>query len=257
MPEARIRASNTKGVVTQTKKADPSTIRPRSRSGAGEDPSDSSAPRRSSRVDIVLVDNRTVMREGVCALIEKQPDLVVVGQATSVGDAGSLGVRPHVVITEADLPDAKHGEVIKGLRAHFSETPILVLTLVAHPRKVQAVLSAGADGYLLKTATTNDLLAGIRSVATGDSYLQPSLGIDLARWHRPRSTTDALSPMEEEVLTWIALGHTNVEVARICHVSLRTVEAHRAHIQQKLGRRTRAELVEYVRELGIIEFDPP
>ena len=195
----------------------------------------------------MLVDNRIVTREGVCALVERQPDFFVVGQAATIRGALGLGLKPRVIVTEVDLPDAKHGEVIGRLREYFSETSILVLTLVDRPAKVQSVLAAGADGYLLKTAATTDLFAGIRAVAAGEFYLQPSLGVELARWHRPRDTS-GLSPMEQLVLKWIALGHTNPEIARICHVSLRTVEAHRAHLQRKLNRHTRAELVEYVRK---------
>jgi two-component system response regulator NreC len=222
---------------------------------AGED-DDAPATPRSGSVDVMLVDNRTVTREGISALIERQPDFFVVGQAATISDAGSLGVRPRVIVTEVDLPDAKHGAVISGLREHFREASILVLTFVGHPAKVQTVLDAGANGYLLKTAGTIDFFAGIRAVAAGHFYLQPSLGVELARWHRPRDSTTELSPMEEKVLKRIALGHTNFEIARICHMSLRTVESHRAHIQRKLDRYTRAELVEYVREVGLIDFDP-
>ncbi|HEV7526042.1 MAG TPA: response regulator transcription factor [Acidimicrobiia bacterium] len=206
-------------------------------------------------MEIALVDDHNMTREGLCALIERQPDLVVVGQAASVRGAVALSITPSAIVTEVDLPDAKHGDVITRLRERFSQTPILVLTSDSHPSKVQSVLAAGANGYLLKTASSTDLLAGIRAVAAGESYLQPALGVELARWHRPRDTTSGLSQTEQQILRWIALGHTNPEIARLCHVSLRTVEAHRARIQQKLGRRTRAELVEYVREMGLVDFD--
>lgn len=201
------------------------------------------------------MDDRILTREGVCALVERQPDFFVVGQAATLRGALGLGLQPRVIVTEVDLPDAKHAEVIGRLRERFSETSILVLTLVERPAKVQSVLAAGADGYLLKTAAATDLFAAIRAVAAGGFYLQPSLGVELARWHRPGDTS-GLSRMEQLVLKWIALGHTNAEIARICHISLRSVEAHRAHLQQKLDRRTRAELVEYVRTMGLVEFDP-
>jgi two-component system response regulator NreC len=207
-------------------------------------------------VYVVLVDNRTVIREGLCALIEQQPDLAVVAQAASVREAGGLDVAADVVVTDVDLPDARYGDVISGLRVFFAATPILVLTRVEHPAKVQAALAAGANGYLLKTAAAADLFGGIRRVAAGEAYLQPSLGVELARWHRPRNTTLELSPKEEQTLRLIALGHTNAEVAQLCGVGLRTVEAHRARIHQKLGRRTRAELVQYAREVGVVELDP-
>ena len=207
----------------------------------------------SNRVEVMLVDSRPVVRVGLCAVIDEQPDLVVVAQAASIRDAGGLEVRPHVIVTDIDLPDARHGQVISALRGYFAQSSILVFTPIGHPTEVQAVLAAGAAGYLLETATTSDLLMGIRAVAEGRAYLQPSLGVELARWHRPPETTFGLSPREEQVVQLVALGHTNVEVARLCNVSLRTIESHRAHIHRKLGLRTRAELVQFARETGLID----
>jgi two-component system response regulator NreC len=205
-------------------------------------------------VEVMLVDHRNVVREGLCALIDQQPDLVVVAQAASVDDAGRLDVRPDVIVADIDLPDARPDDVISGLRALFPRSPILVLTLVSQPATVQSVLAAGADGYLLqKTAATTELLTGIRALAGGESFLQPSLGVELAHWYRTRDSALGLSTKEQEVLRLVALGHTHREVARHCGVSLRTVETHRARIHQKLGRRTRAELVRYAREVGLID----
>ncbi len=207
-------------------------------------------------IRVMLVDSRAVVREGLSAVIDQQSDLVVVAQAGSVHDAGSLDVRPDVIVTDIDLPDAKHGDVISALRGYFAQSSILVFTPIGHPTEVQSVLAAGAAGYVLETAATSDLLTGIRAVADGRTYLQPSLGVELARWHRPRDATLGLSPREEQVLQLIALGHTNVEVARLCNVSLRTIESHRAHIHRKLGLRTRAELVQFARESGLVELGP-
>jgi two-component system response regulator NreC len=205
----------------------------------------------------MLVDTRAIVREGLRSVIEQQPDLVVVAQAATIEDAASLGVTPDVIVTDIDLADAKHGDVINRLRGFFQESSILVFTPSRHPAEVQSVLDAGANGYLLETSPPDDLLAGIRAVAGGETYLQPSLGVDLARLHRPRDAAVALSTQEEQILRLLALGHTNTEVARLCNMSLRTAESHRAQIQRKLGRRTRAELVEYARETGLIELGPP
>jgi two-component system response regulator NreC len=213
-------------------------------------------PPSNPEIHVMLVDSRAVVREGLSAVIDQQPDLVVVAQAASVRDAGSLDVRPHVIVTDLDLPDAKNSAVISALHGYFAQSSILVFTPIGHPTEVQSVLAAGAVGYLLETAATSDLLTGIRAVAEGRTYLQPSLGVELARWHRPRDTTLGLSPREEQVLQFIALGHTNVEVARLCNVSLRTIESHRAHIHRKLGLRTRAELVQFARETGLVELGP-
>jgi two-component system response regulator NreC len=204
---------------------------------------------------VMLIDRRTVVRDGLSALIEQQPDLVVVAGAASVRDARALDVTPHIIVTDIEFPDSEHSQVISGLRRSFPQSPILVLTAVAHPAKVQSVLAAGAAGYLLKTAATTELIVGIRAVADGETYLQPSLGVELARWHRPPNATTGLSPKEEQVLRLLVLGHTNVDVARLLHTSLRTAETHRANIQRKLGRQTRAELVQYAREIGILDLD--
>jgi two-component system response regulator NreC len=119
------------------------------------------------------------------------------------------------------------------------------------------VLGAGAKGYLLETASTDEVLTGIRAVAGGETYLQPSLGVDLAQLHQARDATVDLLPLEEQVLRLLALGHTNTEVARLCNMSLRSAESYRAQVQRKLGRRTRAELVAYAREHGLIELGSP
>jgi DNA-binding NarL/FixJ family response regulator len=131
-----------------------------------------------------------------------------------------------------------------------------VFTPVAEPAEVQSILAAGADGYLLDTAESADLRAGIRAVAAGGTYLQPALGVHLARSHRAPDTTLGLSPQEEHVLRLLVLGHTNVDVARLCNTSLRSAETLRAHIQRKLNRHTRAELVEYARQHGLVQLPP-
>jgi two-component system response regulator NreC len=208
-------------------------------------------------VDVVLVDSRAVMRQGLRAVIEQESDLVVVAQAATVRDARSLDVTPDVVVTDVALPDAKYGDVIIGLRGFFPQSSILVFTPVGDPAEVKAVLAAGADGYLLESAEPTELLSGIRAVADGKSYLQPALGVQLALSQRPAETTLALSPREQHVLLLLVLGHTNVDVARLCNISLRTAEAHRAHIQRKLDRHTRAELVEYARETGLVRLGSP
>jgi len=205
-------------------------------------------------VDVLLVNTRPLVRGGLCALIEQEPDLVVVAQAASVGDAGDLDVDPDVIVTDLDLPDAQQGDVIESLRGRFPKCSILVLTQEDHPATVESVLAAGADGYLLlHTAAATDLLTGIRALAAGETFLQSSLGVGLARLRQPRDRTLALSQQEEQVLRLVALGHTNAEVARQRGVSLRTVEAHRARIHQKTGCRTRAELVQYARQAGLVE----
>jgi two-component system response regulator NreC len=208
-------------------------------------------------VDVALVESRTVMRQGLRAIIERESDLVVVADAETVRDAKGLDVTPDVVVIGIQLPDAKYGDVITGLREVFRQSSILVFAPVGNPAQIQAVLAAGADGYLLETAEPTELLTGIRTVAYGEPYLQPALGVELALSQIPSEIARLLSPREQHILYLLVLGHTNVDVARLCNISLRTAETHRAHIQRKLDRHTRAELVEYAREAGLVRFRSP
>ena len=204
----------------------------------------------------MLVDSRAVMREGLHAVIEPEPDLVVVAQAATLRDAQRLRIEPDVIITAVDVSDARYGDVVDGFREFSPQSSILVFTRIGDPAEIRFVLTPGANGYLLESAEPTDVLTGIRAVAGGETYVQPSLGVELARSHRLVDPTPELSPQEARVLGLLVLGHTNVDVARLCNMSLRSAEAHRAHIQRKLGRSTRAELVEYAREAGIVQLGP-
>ena len=212
-------------------------------------------------IRVALVDDESVMRHGLCVLLEQQADIEVVAQAGSIVEAAALEVEPHVVVTDLELPDGRGRDVIVMLRRRFPEASVLVLARARHPAKVRDAVAAGAHGYLLKTAHPGDLLVGVRAVAHGESYLQPSLGVALARWSGAGGTSDEaaperLSPKEEEVVRLVALGHTNAEVAEKLGVSLRTVETHRARVLQKLGHPSRSELVQYAQRAGLIELGP-
>ena len=152
-------------------------------------------------------------------------------------------------------PDGQ-AEVITGLRGLFPSSSILVLTHVRHPANVHQLLEAGAKGYLLKTAEVRDLLSGIRALGRGDTYVQPSVRIDLDRWREARLTAPDLTTKEERVLRLLARGYSNEEIATLSRVSRRTIETHRARIHHKLGLHTRAELFQYASDAGLLEFGP-
>ena len=214
-------------------------------------------PDEDRKIRVLLVDEQTVVRRGLCALIDQEADLVVVGDAATLGEAAALPVQPDVIVTDLFFPDGRGGEVITHLRARFGAARTVVLSIIGEPAGVQKILAAGAHGYLVKTAPASELLVGIRAVAAGATYLQPSLGVALARWHDRSPGPDGrvpgrLSPKEEDVVRLVALGHTNAEMAMLLCVSVRTIETHRARALKKLGQPTRAELVRYVQEAGIL-----
>ncbi len=201
---------------------------------------------------VAVVEARAVVREGLRTVIDAQPDLAVVADSATVGDARRLDAGPDVVVTDITVADRAYDELFGTLRCCFGRASILVFTPVDNPAEVRAVLSAGASGYLLESAAPGELVDGIRTVANGDGYLQPSLGVELARFHVDLEAKLRLSSSEEQVLRLLALGHTNKEIAQQCSVSLRTAESLRAHIQRKVDRRGRVELMEYAREVGLL-----
>jgi DNA-binding NarL/FixJ family response regulator len=211
---------------------------------------------RRADVRVLLIDGRHVVREGLGLLLARQPDLAVVADAAEVAEAAAAVAGPvDVIVTDLDSPGPSGVGVIRHLRVAFPGAAILVLTQVSHPAEVDAALSAGAAGYLLKTARSAELFAAIRALARGESYLQGSLGVQLARWHQHRTTAPGLSEKEEQLVRLLAVGHTNAEVARLSGVSLRSVEMHRARVQAKTGMRTRAELFRFARDAGLLRFD--
>jgi two-component system response regulator NreC len=210
-----------------------------------------------AKIAVLLMDDHVVVREGLRALLERQDDIDVMAEASTVAEAVAVDVDPDVVVADLMLPDERGVEVVRRLKKRHDKAAILVLTMVDNPTDVQQCLAAGARGYLLKETAGSELVDAVRKVAGGEEYLQPSLGASLAKWKespgrvRARAVDD-LTPREREVLRLIALGHTNTEIATMLYVSVRTVENHRAGVMRKLGLRTRAELVRHAAEGGLI-----
>jgi two-component system response regulator NreC len=161
--------------------------------------------------------------------------------------------RPRVLVLDLNMGGASSLDAIPQLRAGWPATQIVVLTMQEEPAFARAALRAGAVGYVLKDAAGDELMDAVLLAADGQTYLNPQLGARLAAQPAEDSRPDNLSPRETEVLTLIALGHTNTEIAASLFLSVRTVESHRAHIQQKIGLTTRAELVGYARERGLLD----
>jgi two-component system response regulator NreC len=219
-------------------------------------------------IRVVLVDDESVMRHGLCLFLDQQPDIEVVGQAGTLAEVAALDLAPHVVVTDLEVPDGRGKEVVAAIRNCFADASVLVLARTRQPAKVRDAFAAGASGYLLKTAQPADLLVGVRAVAHGDRDLLPSVAVELARWPGAGGAASSsgapgeqpgperLSPKEEEVVRLVALGHTNAEIAKKLGVSLRTVETHRARVLQKLGHPSRAELVLYAQRIGLIDLGP-
>jgi two-component system response regulator NreC len=203
---------------------------------------------------IVLADDHTVVRNALRLLLDAESDFEVVAEA---GDADTAvryvrGHKPTVLILDLNMPGRSSLDAVADIRAASPETEVVVLTMQNEPAFARRALQAGVRGYVLKEAADAELVQAVRSAAAGDTYLQPALGARLAAGDAGQDG-DELSERERDVLRLIALGHTNAEVAEQLYISIRTVESHRAHIQQKLSLSSRAELVRYALERGLIE----
>jgi two-component system response regulator NreC len=206
---------------------------------------------------VVIADDHAVVRKGLRLLLEAEPGLRVVAEAGTVPDALRMARahRPRVLVLDLNMPGGSGLESIPVLREQTPETAIVVLTMQDNPAFAREALQAGALGFVLKEAADDELLQAIRFAAQGETYLNPRLGARIAAQPpEPAGPPDDLSERELEVLRLIALGHTNAEIGQQLYLSVRTVESHRAHIQQKTRRTSRAELVRYALEHGLVEL---
>jgi two-component system, NarL family, response regulator NreC len=207
-------------------------------------------------VTVVLADDHAVVRKGLRLLVEAEDGLRVLAEAGTVPDALRMAKahRPQVLVLDLNMPGGSSLEAIPTIREEAPMTAIVVLTMQNDPSFARKALQAGALGFVLKEAADDELLGAIKLAAEGETYLNPRLGARLAAQPaQPAGPPDDLSERELEVLKLIALGHTNAEVAGQLYLSVRTVESHRAHIQQKTRLSSRAELVRYALEHQLID----
>jgi two-component system response regulator NreC len=204
-------------------------------------------------IRIVLADDHVVVRSGLRMLLDSEHDFEVVAEASDVESARRYvrGHHPKVLVLDLNMPGGSSLEAIPGIREDSPGTQIVVLTMQQEPAFAREALRAGALGYVLKEAADDELVEAVRRAAVGESYLNPRLGARIAS-EPPPGPPDDLSEREVDVLRLIALGHTNTRIAEQLYLSVRTVETHRSHIQQKLRLSTRAELVSYALERGLI-----
>jgi len=224
---------------------------------------DSSAPAGNAAADplgpgtitIVLADDHEVVRAGLRMLLEAEPGLAVVSEAGDVAltERRVAAHRPQVLVLDINMPEGSSLPAIPRLLSASPATSIVVLTMQNDAELAREALRAGATGFVLKESAKEELIQAVRLAAEGRTYLTPELGARLAtEVAGAAGAPDDLSPREIEVLRLIALGHTNTEIAAQLFLSVRTVESHRAHIQQKTQKGSRAELVAYARENGLL-----
>jgi two-component system response regulator NreC len=191
-------------------------------------------------------------------LLEAEEDMEVVAEAADAGGAilEARVHKPDVVLLDVVMPGRSGIDAIPDLLKEAPGANVLVLSMQDDSAYVREAFGAGARGYVLKEAADTEVVAAVRDVADGRRYVHPALGARLVAAEaeeRARAEDDPLSEREHEVLRLLALGHTNQEIAEELYLSVRTVETHRAHIMQKLRITTRAQLVRYALDQGLLE----
>ena len=206
----------------------------------------------------MLADDHTIVRSALRVLLEADDEVEVVAEAADIEQAVRKvrAYKPDVLVLDLTMPGGSSLQAIPDMRSASPATAIVVLTMEDEPRFAREALRAGAAGFVLKEAADTELLQAIDAARNGLRYINPQLGaLIAAQPDAPVEIPDGLSKREAEVLRLVALGYTNTEISQQLCLSVRTVESHRAHIQRKVGRSTRAELVAYAREQHMLEAE--
>jgi two-component system response regulator NreC len=209
-------------------------------------------------IRVLIVDDHAVVRAGLRHVLNSATDIETVGEAGDGREAvfEARSRKPDVILVDVVMPGKSGIEVTPELLKESPSSKVLVLSMQDDPSYVREAFAAGASGYVLKEAAGAELINAVREVARGGRYVHPELGarlIEAEAKARVEAELDPLSEREREVLRLLALGHTNQEIAKKLYISARTAETHRAHIMQKLRLSTRAELVRYALERGLLD----
>ena len=214
------------------------------------------------KIRILLADDHTILRNGIVALLDNEEDMNVVAEAEDGRTAVNLACKfkPDVAVIDIAMPLLNGLETTRQIKKQCPQVKVLILSMHDNEEYIRQVLEAGAMGYILKDAAARELIQAIRLVNSGESVLSPAITRlvieDYLRWGgiRQVGNEDILSPREREVLQLIAEGYTNKQIAGILTISIKTVQAHRLNLMQKLDLHDRGELIKYAIQKKIIEI---
>lgn len=212
------------------------------------------------KIRVLIADDHTIVRAGVRLLLEAEPDIEVIGEALNGEEAVAQAeaLRPSVILMDIAMPGTNGLEATRRIKARFPDTHVLVLTMHRSDEYFFELLKAGASGYVLKAAETNELIGAIHAVARGEVFLYPTMARQLLQDYLSRLNDagepgqPALTPREKEILRLMAEGYSNKEIAEQLVISPSTVHSHRTNLMQKLNLNSRHELIQYARRRGLI-----
>ncbi|WP_308635669.1 response regulator transcription factor [Paenibacillus silvisoli] len=216
-------------------------------------------------IRILIVDDHVVVRSGLRMLLDGKYGMQIVGEAATGDEALTRAeeLKPNVVLMDLSMPNGKDGmTATEEIKALLPDTNVLILTMHDDDEYLFRAIQAGASGYLLKSAPHEEMIAAIESVSTGNAYLNPTATkrlmneyLDRMGQGEPADSYALLSEREREVLVWTAKGYANKEIAEQLVISVKTVETHKSNLMEKLGLRTRPDLVQYALKKGLLYFE--
>lgn len=216
------------------------------------------------KISVLIADDHAVLRAGLKMLIQSQKDMAVVGEAATAQEALQkvVDLQPDLLTLDINMPGMQTLKLMEQLTRDHPNTRVLVLTMHDDPAYLRAALAAGAAGYLVKTTVDTQLITAIRTLHAGKSFIDPCLAGELVlslvapagskKTVAGKSPASQLSDREREVLVLLAQGHTQQEIANRLFLSVKTIETYRARVTQKLGLKTRADLIRYAIEMGLL-----
>ncbi len=217
-------------------------------------------------IKLLICDDHAVVRSGLSMLLHGRNGIEVIGEASEGDEAIELAekLKPDVILMDLSMPHGKDGmTATTELKKLMPEIAVLILTMHDDEEYLFRAIQIGASGYILKNAPHDELISAIQSVASGDAYLYPTatkrlMGEYLDRVRNGGDTAtpyDSLSDREREILSWLAKGYSNKEVAESLFISVKTVESHRSKLMDKLGLKTRPELIKFALKKGLLDFE--
>ena len=217
-----------------------------------------------TKTRVLLAEDHTIVRKGLCALLDAEPSIEVIGEAQDGREAllKAEQLHPDIVLMDISMPGLNGLEATRQIKKRFPEVKVLILTVHSDEEYIRQILRAGASGYLVKQAAPNELISAIEAIQRGESYLSPSVSkkvvqeyVQHAAGAAEEDSYERLTDREREVLQLIAEGNSTRDIAELLHLSVKTAETHRARLMSKLDIHSTAELTQYAIRKGVISLD--
>lgn len=211
------------------------------------------------KIKVLIADDHTIVREGICSLLESRDEILVVGEASTGKEAIEKveALSPDIALLDISMPILNGLDATRWIRKDYPKCKVLILTMHENRETVRQVLQAGASGYVLKKSAASQLFDAIRAVSRGEAFFSPSISKMLLDDYMDATnpSDEPLSLREREILQLVAEGYANLKISSLLHISVKTVEGHKDNIRKKLGFQDKTGFIKYAIQKGIIHLE--